>query len=45
MKNKGMDQMEANRKKDKKTVEGSEAGKGKNDKIEKEKENKMGKEC
>jgi len=37
--------MEANRKEDRRTGKGSEAGKGRIDKIEKEKENKMGKEC
>ena len=44
MKNKGMDQMEEKRKEDRYTGKGSGAGKGRNDKIEKEKENKMGKE-
>ena len=39
-----MDQMEEKRKVDRRTGKGSGAGKGKNDKIEKQKEDKMGKE-
>jgi len=41
MKNKVMDQMEDKRKKDRRTRKGSGLGKCKNDKIEKEKEDKM----
>jgi hypothetical protein len=41
MKNKGMGQMQEKRKEDRRTGKGSRAGKGRNDKIEKEKENKM----
>jgi hypothetical protein len=40
-----MDQMEEKRNEDRRTGKGSGARKGRNDKIEREKEHKMGNEC